>query len=47
VQEEKRFIEGDLITAFQYLKGSRRRDEDTVFTRICDIRTRDGGHTVC
>lgn len=43
------FIGGgsNLITALQHRKGSYRRDEDTVFTRICDDRTREGRHKVC
>lgn len=37
----------DLITAFQYLRGSYRRDEDIAFQRIYDDRTRANRHKVC
>ncbi|PKU37856.1 hypothetical protein llap_11840 [Limosa lapponica baueri] len=37
---EKRRIWGDLIAAFQYLKGAYRKDEDKLFSRACCDRTR-------
>jgi len=41
---EKRRFQGDLIAAFQYLKGAYRKYGLGVFTRVCSDRTR--GH-VC
>jgi len=37
---EKRWLQGDLIAAFQYLKGSYKKDEDKHFSRACCNRTR-------
>jgi len=37
---EKRGFWGDLIAAFQYLKGSYKKDEDRLFSRACYDRTR-------
>ncbi|PKU45929.1 hypothetical protein llap_3764 [Limosa lapponica baueri] len=37
--EKRRFL-GDLIAAFQYLKGAYRRDEEGLFVRKCSDRTR-------
>ena len=31
---------GDLIAAFQYLKGAYRKDGEGLFTRVCSDRTR-------
>jgi len=40
---EKRRLQGDLIAAFQYLKGSYRKAEDRVFSCVCDNRTWGNG----
>jgi len=40
---EKRRLWGDLIAAFQYLKGAYRKDGDRIFSRACCDRTR-GNH---
>jgi len=37
---EKRRLWGDLIAAFQYLKGSYRKDGDNLFSRDSSDRTR-------
>jgi len=36
---EKRRLWGDLIAAFQYLKGSYRKEGDRLFSRVCGDRT--------
>jgi len=38
---EKRRLLVDLIVAFQYLKGSYRKEGDRLFSRICGGRTRE------
>ncbi|PKU42264.1 hypothetical protein llap_7436 [Limosa lapponica baueri] len=38
---EKRRLQGDLITAFQYLKGAYRRDGEGLFIREWSNRLRD------
>ncbi|PKU34571.1 hypothetical protein llap_15127 [Limosa lapponica baueri] len=40
---EKRRLWGDLIAAFQYLKGSYKKDGDKLFNRACCNRTRGNG----
>jgi len=40
---EKRRLQGDLIAAFQYLKGAYRKDGEGFFTRVCSDRTRRNG----
>jgi len=40
---EKRTLQGDLIAAFQYLKGACKKDGDKHFTRACSDRTRSHG----
>jgi len=40
---EKRRLQGDLISAFQYLKGAYRKDGERLFTRLCSDRTRGNG----
>ncbi|KFQ07941.1 hypothetical protein N329_07309, partial [Haliaeetus albicilla] len=37
---EKRRLQGDLIAAFQYLKGAYKKDGDRLFSRACSDRTR-------
>ncbi|KAK4821255.1 hypothetical protein QYF61_016554 [Mycteria americana] len=37
---EKRRLQGDLISAFQYLKGAYKKDGDKLFSRACCDRTR-------
>ncbi|KAK4829854.1 hypothetical protein QYF61_007125 [Mycteria americana] len=40
---EKRRLQGDLIVAFQYLKGAYKKDGDKLFSRACCGRTRGDG----
>jgi len=40
---EKRRLRGDLIAAFQYLKGAYRKDGENIFSRACCYRTRSNG----
>ncbi|GAB0209638.1 hypothetical protein GRJ2_003429500 [Grus japonensis] len=40
---EKRRLWGDLIVAFQYLKGAYRKDGEGLFIRECSDRTRGNG----
>ncbi|KGM00265.1 hypothetical protein N301_02923, partial [Charadrius vociferus] len=40
---EKRRLQGELIAAFQYLKGAYRRAGEGLFTRACRDRTRGNG----
>ncbi|KFV16019.1 hypothetical protein N339_07878, partial [Pterocles gutturalis] len=41
---EKRRLQGDLIAAFQYLKGAYRREWEALFIRECSERTRGNGY---
>ncbi|GAB0203547.1 hypothetical protein GRJ2_002820300 [Grus japonensis] len=40
---EKRRLQGDLIAAFQYVKGAYRKDGEELFVRECSDRTRGNG----
>jgi len=40
---EKRRLWGDLIAAFQYLKGAYRKDGENIFSKACCDRTRSSG----
>jgi len=40
---EKRRLRGDLIAAFQYVKGAYRKDGEGLFTRVCSGRTKGNG----
>jgi len=40
---EKRRLQGDLIVAFQYLKGAYKKDGDRLSSRTCRDRTRGNG----
>jgi len=40
---EKRRLWGDLIAAFQYMKGAYRKAGDGLCTRVCSDRTRGNG----
>jgi len=37
---EKRWLQGDLVAAFQYLKGAYRKAGEGLFTGVCSDRTR-------
>ena len=40
---EKRWLQGDLLAAFQYLKGAYRKAGEGLFTRACSDRTKGNG----
>jgi len=40
---EKKRLQGDLIVAFQLLKGACKKDENRLFSRACCNRTRSNG----
>ena len=37
------WLRGDLIAAFQYVKGSYRKEGDRLFSGVCDEKTRGNG----
>ena len=37
---------GDLIAAFQYLKGDNKQEDNQLFTRVGSDRTREGGFKI-
>ena len=43
---EQRRLWGDLIAAFQSLKGTYKKDSDTLFSRACCDRTRGKGFKI-
>ena len=43
---EKIWLGDDLIVAFQYLKGSYRKDGDRLFNRVCGDGTRGNGFQI-
>ena len=43
---EKRRLQGDLIVAFQYLKGAYKQEGDQLFMRVDDGRARGNGFQV-
>ena len=43
---EKRRLWGELIVAFQYLKGAYKQEGDQLFMRVHDDRTRGNGFQV-
>ncbi|MCQ4187533.1 hypothetical protein FK515_28530 [Klebsiella pneumoniae] len=43
---EKRRLWGDLIAAFQYLKGAYKKDGEKLFSRACCDRTRSNGFKI-
>jgi len=40
---ERRRLQGDLIAAFMYLKGTYRKDAENIFSKACCDRTRSNG----
>jgi len=40
---EKRRLQGDLIAAFQYLRGACRKDGENIFSRACCSTTKSNG----
>jgi len=41
--QEQRKLQGDLIAAFQYLKGAYRKEGDNLLSKTCCDRTRSNG----
>ena len=46
MKQEKRRLWGDLIAAFQYLKGGYKKEAERLFSRLCCDRTKVNGFKV-